>query len=172
MRALSAARNFRFCVEIRNGEMVTRTRRSPDNSVPRRLPPGSSHLPGKQTSGRWRFARSALFRPRFHLKRTENRRWCFPAGPFTCVPNLFGADELSPVGGGVRVQAAAAPSSKRRTLRISGSIFSLRKLGDCSGHCTVQRMPLTRLVSWTRTIQQSRSRQTRASRALRRRMDY
>src|SRR5215475_10742288 len=60
---------------------------------------------------------------------------------------MFAGAELSEVGG-IRIQVALWPSSKRRTVRTSGSIFSLRKLGACSGHCTVQRMVLTRLVSW------------------------
>ena len=41
----------------------------------------------------------------------------------------------------VRVHVAASPSSKRSTPRISASIFSLRKFGACSGHCTLQRIP-------------------------------
>src|SRR5438270_6322770 len=77
---------------------------------------------------------------------------------FACVAKDFGwpsseaftGAELSDFTGDVIVHAAPWPSSKRRTLRISSLIFSLRKLDACSGHCTLQRMPLTRLRSCTR----------------------
>ena len=85
--------------------------------------------------------------PAKNVQITADRAW---RQPVHLRSGSFAGGELSEVGGGVNIQAPLWPSSKRRTLRISGSIFSLRKLGACSGHCTVQRMALTRLVSWAR----------------------
>ena len=160
MRALSAARNFRLRAEIRNGEMVTQTRRSPDNSAPRRLPPGSSRLQANKHPAGAGSPEARCFGRGSSEKRTASRRSNLAAsaspasrmfsGSLARFRQLAGCAADTAAATDVRVQAAASPSSKRRTLRISGSIFSLRKLGACSGHCTVQRMPLTRLVSWAR----------------------
>ena len=149
MRALSAARNLRMRAEIRNGETATQTRRSPDNSAPRRPPPGSSRLQANKHPAGASSPEARCFGRGSSEKRTANRRSYLAASRFTCVPEVFAvaANFRTARQAASAVQAAPRPSSKRRTLRISGSIFSLRKLGACSGHCTVQRMPLTRLVS-------------------------
>src|SRR5215831_6498514 len=92
-------------------------------------------LAGKQTSGRCKLARSALFLPGFQRKANREQEIVLPSVRFT---------------GELTLHAAASPWSNRRTARISLSILSLRKLGACSGHRTLQRMPLTRLCSCRR----------------------
>ena len=63
----------------------------------------------------------------------------FPRPIHLCAGTLSASQRaFSELAGDVSVQAAASPSSNRRTPRISGSILSLRKFGDCSGHCTLQ----------------------------------
>ena len=74
MHALSAARNFRLRAEIRNGEMVTQTRRSPDNSAPRRLPPGSSRLQANKHPAGAGSPEARCFGRGSSEKRTDNRR--------------------------------------------------------------------------------------------------
>src|SRR4029077_3684864 len=74
MRAPSAVWNLRMRAEIRNAEMVTQTRRSPDNSAPRCLLPESSHLPANKHPAGAGSPEARCFGRGSSEKRTDNRR--------------------------------------------------------------------------------------------------
>ena len=149
MHAPSAAQNLRMCAEIQNGETASQTYRSPDNSARRRRPPGSSRLQANKHRAGASSPEARCFGPGSSEKRTEAEGSVFPR-PFTCVPEVFGAEHFRNCW--ATSASTQLPRLRRNgaQLRISGSIFSSRKLGACSGHCTLQRAALTRLVSWTR----------------------
>ena len=148
-RAPSAAQNLRMRAEIQNGETASQTHRLRDNSARHCPPPESSRLQADKHPAGVNSPEVRCFDPGFQRKTYSKQEMELGCERFAGVANVFGSRALSAVAGcaadtaattDVRVQAAASPSSNRSTPRISGSIFSSRKLGACSGHCTLQRV--------------------------------
>src|SRR5207244_3381724 len=89
---------------------------------------------GRASGHAWQIG-GALCRPVFHRKTyVKHGRMLTPDASARVADGAASSgNNVSASGREVIVHAAASPSSKRSTLRISGSIFNLRKLRACSG---------------------------------------
>ena len=87
--------------------MVTQTRRSPDNSAPRRLPPGSSRLQANKHPAGGGSPEARCFGRGSSEKRTDNRRPHSAAAGSLAFRKFSRAGNFRRSRGGVSIQAAA-----------------------------------------------------------------